>query len=62
VVRLRQAAIQADADIVLGLLDQIREQDAPLVATLMSLVRDFRFDTIAAWAGFARDGDEKQGD
>jgi signal transduction histidine kinase/DNA-binding NarL/FixJ family response regulator len=46
VADLYQAAIQADADLVLDLVEQIREQNGPLVGALVSLVHDFRFDTI----------------
>jgi signal transduction histidine kinase/HAMP domain-containing protein/ActR/RegA family two-component response regulator len=44
--RLHQAAIQADADLALDLIDQIRDQHAPLADTLASLVNNFRFDTL----------------
>ncbi len=49
---LRQAAVQLDGDVVLGLLDSLRqqstlrEQNAPLADALASLVHDFRFDAI----------------
>jgi PAS domain S-box-containing protein len=43
---LRQAATQLDTDVILDLLDCIREQNAPLAAALENLVHDFRFDTI----------------
>jgi PAS domain S-box-containing protein len=43
---LHQAATQLDADLILDLLDQVREQNAPLADAVESLVRDFRFDTI----------------
>ena len=45
---LHQAATQLDADVILDLLDQIREQNASLANALASLVHDFRFDTIMA--------------
>jgi CheY-like chemotaxis protein len=45
---LHQAAIQLDADVILDLLDQIREQNASLANALASLVHDFRFDIILA--------------
>jgi hypothetical protein len=43
-----QAATQLDADLILDLLDPIREQNAPLADALESLVHDFRFNTIMA--------------
>jgi PAS domain S-box-containing protein len=46
VARLRQAATQLDADVILDLLGRIREQNAPLADALENLVHDFRFDTI----------------
>jgi two-component system sensor histidine kinase/response regulator len=46
VTSLHQAANQLDGDLILGLLDQIREQNAPLADALASLVHNFRFDTI----------------
>jgi hypothetical protein len=46
VTNMHQAAAQLDADLVLDLLDQIREQNAPLTDALEGLVHDFRFDTI----------------
>jgi hypothetical protein len=48
VTDLRQAATQLDADVILELLDPIREQNAPLADTLARLVHDYRFDTILA--------------
>jgi CheY-like chemotaxis protein len=60
VADLRQAAIQADADLVLSLLDRIREQNPSLADALVSLVRDFRFDTIAALAAPTQDGDKNK--
>jgi len=48
VTSLHQAATQLDADVILNLLDQIREQNAPLADALVGLVRDFRFDAIMA--------------
>ncbi len=48
VTKLLQAAMQADVDLTLDLLDQIRKQDAPLANALASLVHDFRFDIIMA--------------
>jgi signal transduction histidine kinase/FixJ family two-component response regulator len=43
---LRRAAVQLDGDVVLGFLDALRQQNAPLAGALASLVRDFRFDVI----------------
>jgi CheY-like chemotaxis protein len=46
VANLRQAAMQADADAVLDLLEQIRKQDGSLADDLANLVHNFRFDII----------------
>ena len=46
VAKLHQAATQLDADLILALLDPMREQNAPLASALEGLVHDFRFDTI----------------
>jgi signal transduction histidine kinase len=43
---LRRAAVQLDGEVVLGLLDALRQQNAPLADALVDLVRDFRFDAI----------------
>jgi PAS domain S-box-containing protein len=43
---LNQAAAQLDADLVLDLVDRIRDRDGALADTLHALVRDFRFDLI----------------
>jgi len=51
VADLHQAAIQADADLILDLLDQMREQNPPLVEALTRLVHNFRFDTLMALTG-----------
>jgi CheY-like chemotaxis protein len=51
VASLHQAATQLDADLILDLLDQIRDQHAPLADALGGLVHDFRFDTILALTG-----------
>jgi CheY-like chemotaxis protein len=58
VTRLHQAALQADAALVLGLIDQIREQNVTLADALMSLVHGFRFDIIVAWAAPTQDSDD----
>jgi CheY-like chemotaxis protein len=58
VTELRQAARQADAELVYDLIDQIRQEDAPLADVLAGLVRDFRFDTLAALAASALGGEE----
>jgi CheY-like chemotaxis protein len=44
--QLESAAAQADADVVLNLLEQIQAQDPQLSASLRRLVHDFRFDII----------------
>jgi PAS domain S-box-containing protein len=44
--QLHQAATQADADLILELLDQIRPQQEGLAAELEALVQGFRFDRI----------------
>ena len=41
-----QAAIQADADHALELIEQIREGREPLADALANLVNNFRFDTL----------------
>jgi signal transduction histidine kinase/FixJ family two-component response regulator len=46
VADLYQAAMQADGDLVLNLLDSIRESNGSLADALASLVHDFRFDLI----------------
>ena len=46
VADLYQAAIQADADSVLNLIDQIRDQNDSLADSLTNLVHNFRFDII----------------
>jgi len=51
VASLHQAATQLDADLILDLLEQIRDQYAPLADALEGLVHDFRFDTILALTG-----------
>jgi len=51
VADLHQAATQADADLVLGLLDQMREQNPSLVEALARLIHNFRFDTLMALTG-----------
>jgi CheY-like chemotaxis protein len=50
VADLHQAAIEADADLIHDLLDQIREQYGPVADALASLAHNFRFDTIMAFA------------
>jgi len=44
IVRLRQAAIQVDADLILQLLDQIPENQSALAERLAELTRNFCFD------------------
>jgi PAS domain S-box-containing protein len=58
VASLHQAATQLDADLILDLLDQIRDQHAPLADALERLVHDFRFDTILALTEPMEDRDE----
>jgi signal transduction histidine kinase/DNA-binding NarL/FixJ family response regulator len=48
VADLYQAAVQADAELILGYLDQVRDQNGPLADALASLVHNFRFDIIMA--------------
>jgi signal transduction histidine kinase/ActR/RegA family two-component response regulator len=48
VTSLHGAASQLDADLILAMLDQVRDQHAPLCDALEGLVHDFRFDTILA--------------
>jgi CheY-like chemotaxis protein len=54
VAGLAQAAMQADGDLVLGLIDQIRERDGSLADALAGLVHNFRFDTLATLAQTSR--------
>lgn len=58
---LHQAAIQLDADVILGLLDQIREQNASLANALANLVHDFRFDIILTLTQSTEDEYGRQG-
>jgi CheY-like chemotaxis protein len=46
--RMHRAATQLDADAVLSLLNQIRDEHADLADGLTRLVHQFRFDTIMA--------------
>jgi PAS domain S-box-containing protein len=46
--QLHRATVQLDADAVLGLAEDVREQDTRLADALARLVRDFRFDVILA--------------
>jgi len=46
---LNRAAIRLDSDIVLDLVERIRDLDPPLADALTNLVNDFRFDTIIEW-------------
>jgi two-component system sensor histidine kinase/response regulator len=48
VADLHRAATRADGDLVLGLIDLIRERDKPIADALASLARDFRFEAIMA--------------
>jgi len=45
-VKLHQAATQADADLSLDLIEEIRSQNGPLADALISLVNNFRFDKL----------------
>ncbi len=44
---LHQAALRADADVVQGLLQELRDEDLPLRHRLQALLDDFRFDVLA---------------
>jgi len=44
--RLHQAAVQADADLALDLIEQIRPENGPIADALASLVNNFRFDKL----------------
>jgi signal transduction histidine kinase/FixJ family two-component response regulator len=44
--KLNQAATQLDADVILEMLDQIREQNPSLTDALTRLVHDYRFDIL----------------
>lgn len=46
VKQLHQAAIQADGDLAMELVKQIRTQDSSLADALAGLVHNFRFDTL----------------
>jgi PAS domain S-box-containing protein len=48
VTELHQAAAQADADLVLDLIEQVRAGHESLADALMGLVQNYRFDTIMA--------------
>ncbi len=48
VTALSQAAEQADGDVILGLVEQIRGQHPPVADALANLVRNYRFDIIVA--------------
>jgi CheY-like chemotaxis protein len=61
VTDLHRAATQADGDLVLNLLDSIRESNGPLADALASLVREFRFDTVMTLAQQVEGGCESQG-
>ena len=52
--RLQAAAMMADADTLVMLIDEVRESHAELADSLWLLVRDFRFDLIVAGAQAAR--------
>ncbi len=49
VTSLHHAATRLDAELILDLLDQIREKNGPLADALESLVHDFRFDAILTY-------------
>jgi CheY-like chemotaxis protein len=61
VTSLHQAAAQLEADLILDLLDQIREQNAALADALEGLVNDFRFDTIMTLCELKEEGNEQRG-
>lgn len=46
IVQLHKFAMQADAQMILQLIEQLPKQNAPLVHGLTDLVNNFRFDTI----------------
>jgi hypothetical protein len=47
---LGRAAAQADGDLVLALVDEIRAEHKAVAGALQTLVHNFRFDTILALA------------
>lgn len=49
VAELRRATIDADLELILTLIDQIREQDAILDNVLAELAYNFDHDTILIW-------------
>ncbi len=49
VAALHKAATEADAEVILQLLDQIRGQNDVLAVMLVDMVSQFRFDTLMEW-------------
>jgi hypothetical protein len=50
VIRLRQAAAQADTELVLDLVEEIRPNHTAVADALQALINSFRFDIILALA------------
>jgi CheY-like chemotaxis protein len=46
---LKEATTRGDLDLILGLVDQIRGQNAALADTLIELAQNYRYRTILAW-------------
>jgi PAS domain S-box-containing protein len=59
VTRLHQAATQLDADVILEMLEQIREQYPSLTDALTRLVHDYRFDILINLTAPTEDPDER---
>jgi CheY-like chemotaxis protein len=56
--KLHQAATQLDADVILNMLDQVREQNPSLADALARLVHDYRFDIILTLTAPTEDDNE----
>jgi hypothetical protein len=56
VTRLRQATAQADTDLVLDLVEEIRPDHPAVADALQALINNFRFDIILALAEQAGEG------
>ena len=56
--KLHQAATQLDADVILDMLDQVREQNPSLADALARLVHDYRFDIILTLTAPTEDDNE----
>ena len=59
VAELHQAATQLDADVILEMLEQIREANPALTRALTRLVHDYRFDILITLTAPMEDPDER---